>query len=38
MQEIVQELQAIRQIHKEAMKTQRCDFVIELQRVNKRPH
>lgn len=36
MQEVAQELQAIRQAHKEAMEIQRRDFVMELERVNER--
>lgn len=38
MQEVAQELQAIRQPHKEEIETQRREFVIELKKVNKRLH
>lgn len=38
MQKVAQELQAIRQPHKEEIETQRRKFVMELKKVNKRLH
>lgn len=36
MQKVAQELQIIRQTHKKAMKTQRQNFQIDLEKVDKR--
>lgn len=36
LQEVVQELQAIRQAYKETIETQRRKFIMELKRVNKK--
>lgn len=38
MQEVAQELQAIRQAHEEAMETERRDVVMELEMGNRRLH
>ena len=38
MQEVLQELQAVRQAYEEAIETQRHDFRVELEGVNERLH
>ncbi len=38
MQEVAQEIEAIRQVYEEALQTQRNDFRVELDRVNERLH
>ena len=38
MQEVLQELQAVRQAYEEAIETQRHDFRVELEGVNERMH